>query len=328
MVDFVPQHSIVRRIWGDPDLILLVFAGAAAEFALNRAVNWLFYTGRLPADPIGRLFSTARYAQEIVFVDEAAAQRTLDRITAAHTAVERRRGERIPDWAYRDVLYMLIDYSERAYQMLHRPLTPSQRRDLYDTFSRVGAGMQIPDLPTDYEAWRVDRALHLERDLASSEHTTMLYDRYREHLGAWRFRLLVEAQAAIAPDRVRRLLGLRRNLLLGLAMRSYGLCRLPGLQSLVQWLLLPAQHLDDVRRLGKWPERGHPCPCSEAGIPWEKTYGGHDGSYFDAVGLGQWRCSRVGEADAADLSGPAPAGQTVHGPGESGKSVADHGADQ
>lgn len=35
MPDFVPKHSIVRTIWGDPDLILLIFAGSAAEFALN-----------------------------------------------------------------------------------------------------------------------------------------------------------------------------------------------------------------------------------------------------------------------------------------------------
>lgn len=66
---FVPEDSIVRRVWGDPDLVLLIFAGAAAEFALNRAVDWLFFTGNVPQDPIGRLFSTVRYAQEIVFAD-------------------------------------------------------------------------------------------------------------------------------------------------------------------------------------------------------------------------------------------------------------------
>jgi len=53
--DFVDRRSIVRRIWGDPDLVLLIFAGAAAEFALNRAVDWLFFTGEIPRDPIGRL---------------------------------------------------------------------------------------------------------------------------------------------------------------------------------------------------------------------------------------------------------------------------------
>src|SRR4051812_49955042 len=65
MRPYVAPGSIVRRIWGDADTILFVFAGSAAEFALNRAVDWLFYTGRLPADPLGRLFSTCPFAQDI-----------------------------------------------------------------------------------------------------------------------------------------------------------------------------------------------------------------------------------------------------------------------
>src|SRR5919201_141976 len=94
--DFVARGSVVRRIWGDPEMILLVFAGSAAEFALNRAVDWLFFTGKIPNDPIGRLFATVRYAQEIVFADEDAAARTLGRINAAHAAVEHARGQVIP----------------------------------------------------------------------------------------------------------------------------------------------------------------------------------------------------------------------------------------
>src|SRR5688572_31548030 len=41
------------------------------------------------------------------------ARRSLDRIRAAHGAVERERGQSIPAWAHRDVVYMLIDDSER-----------------------------------------------------------------------------------------------------------------------------------------------------------------------------------------------------------------------
>src|SRR5262249_6977037 len=122
MRDFIDRGSIVRTIWGNPDLILLIFAGSAAEFALNRAVDWLFFTGKIPGDPIGRLFSTVRYAQDIVFVDEETALRTLGRINAQHRSVERRRGQTIPDWAHRDVLYMLVDYSDRAYSLLYTPL--------------------------------------------------------------------------------------------------------------------------------------------------------------------------------------------------------------
>src|SRR3954464_10807587 len=101
-------------------MVLLVFAGAAAEFALNRAVDWLFFTGKLPNDPIGRLFSTAAYAQHIVFADELTASSTLDLNRAVQWAAEQERGQRIPEWAHRDVLYMLIDCSERAHALLAR----------------------------------------------------------------------------------------------------------------------------------------------------------------------------------------------------------------
>src|SRR4028119_1267793 len=150
MYDFVEKDSIVRRIWGSPDLILLIFAGSAAEFALNRAVDWLFFTGKIPNDPIGRLFSTVRYAQEIVFADQETAARTLERINSIHGAVERQRGQHIPDWAFRDVLYMLIDYSERAHRMLSGSLSAAEREELYAVFKRAGAGPNINEPPQDY----------------------------------------------------------------------------------------------------------------------------------------------------------------------------------
>src|SRR6476660_978064 len=117
---FVDKNSIVRRIWGRSDTILFIFAGASAEFALNKAVDWLYFTGRLPSDPIGRLFSTVAYAKKIVFSDYESALRAIDQITAIHKNVEASRGTQIPDWAYRDVLYMLIDYSIRAFEVLER----------------------------------------------------------------------------------------------------------------------------------------------------------------------------------------------------------------
>jgi hypothetical protein len=47
---------VLERIWGNPDTILLIFAGGAAEFAATKAVDWLFFTNALPADPLGRFF--------------------------------------------------------------------------------------------------------------------------------------------------------------------------------------------------------------------------------------------------------------------------------
>src|SRR5678815_4542320 len=208
MSDFVEPRSIVRKIWGNPDLVLLIFAGSAAEFALNRAVDWLFFTGKIPRDPIGRLFSTVSYAQEIVFASEETALRTLGRINAIHGAVEHQRGQTIPDWAYRDVLYMLVDYSERSYRFLYNPLSPSQQDDMYAVFRRIGEELHVTELPATYAEWQHDRRRHLVRDLAHSQHTSLLFEQYRGHLGPWRYHLLLQVQALLVPDEVRRLLHL------------------------------------------------------------------------------------------------------------------------
>jgi hypothetical protein len=251
MSDFVSRGSIVRSIWGSSDMVLLIFAGSAAEFALNRAVDWLFFTGQIPQDPIGRLFSTVRYAQEIVFVDEAAAGRTLDEIYSIHKSVEEARGARIPDWAFRDVLYMLIYYSERAHSLLRRSLSEEEQEELFNVFRRVGEGLRIQELPASYAEWRDDRRRHLERDLEYSEYTMRLYERYREHLGAWRYEILRLTQAQLAPERVRRLLGLTRPPLLFEAFRVYGLFTRLNLQEVVHWLLLPPGRVDEVRRFNR-----------------------------------------------------------------------------
>ena len=247
--DFVACDSVVRRIWGNGDMVLLVFAGSAAEFALNRAVDWLFFTGELPRDPLGRLFSTAGYTQHIVFADHATATRTLDRIRLIHEAVERERGRRIPDWAHRDVLYMLIEYSERAHETLAGPLTADEQRDLYDVFLRVGLGLGIPDLPRTYAGWRADRERHLRRDLVRSEGTRALYARYREHLGRFRYGLLLRVQAMLAPAHVRALLDLPPAGALRWLTRLYPLLVRAGMRPLIQWLLMPAQYLSAVRGL-------------------------------------------------------------------------------
>ena len=251
MSDFVERHSIVRKIWGNPDLVLLIFAGSAAEFALNRAVDWLFFTGKIPSDPIGRLFSTVSYAQDIVFASAETAKRTLGQINAIHGAVEQQRGQTIPDWAYRDVLYMLIDYSERSYGLLYKPLSPSQQDDLYEVFRRIGEELHVTELPATYADWQQDRLRHLVRDLAYSEHTSLLFQQYRRHLGPWRYHLLLQVQALLVPAEVRRLLHLSPNNLFSGFVSAYGIVELCNLQSVVHGLLIPPQYWDEVRRFDR-----------------------------------------------------------------------------
>jgi len=249
--DFVQQGSIVRKIWGDPDVVLLIFAGSAAEFALNKAVDWLFFTGEIPRDPIGRLFSTVRYAQDIVFTDEETAQRTLERINAQHASVEHDRKQAIPDWAYRDVLYMLIDYSERAYALLYGPLSQAQKSDLFEVFLRIGEYLYVTELPRTYAEWQVDRRRHLVRDLSYGKYTSMLFQSYRKHLGAWRYCLLLEVQALLLPDEVRRLLPLNENTLISGLVNAYSIIRGGKVRSLVHRLLIPPRYWNDVRNFDR-----------------------------------------------------------------------------
>jgi hypothetical protein len=48
----------LQRIWSSPDAILLIFAGGAAEFAVIKAVDWLFFTNALPSVNGGKKFPT------------------------------------------------------------------------------------------------------------------------------------------------------------------------------------------------------------------------------------------------------------------------------
>src|SRR5881394_2764452 len=95
---FVEKNSVVRKIWGKSDTVLFIFAGASAEFALNKAVDWLYFTGKLPLDPLGRLFSTVKYARQIVFSSKEEAYKAIDILKSIHTKVELTRKASIPDW--------------------------------------------------------------------------------------------------------------------------------------------------------------------------------------------------------------------------------------
>ena len=158
----------------------------------------------------------------------------------SHQAVERQRGQSIPDWAHRDVLYMLIDYSERAHELLARPLHAAEQRELYDVFYRVGTGLRIPGLPPTYAAWRADRQLHLRRDLLHGDGTEALYAQYRNHLGPWRYHLLLRIQSILTPGHVRGMLRLKRAEWLRPFLRFYPILVRAGLRSIIQQLLMPS----------------------------------------------------------------------------------------
>lgn len=251
MALFVSKDSIVRKIWGKGDTILFIFAGASAEFALNKAVDWLYFTGRLPADPLGRLFSTVSYARQIVFSDFHKALYAIDKITAIHKGVEADRGAKIPDWAYRDVLFMLIDYSIRSFEVLERKLTEVEKAEVFDVFYRVGMRMEITGLPQNYKDWQIMREKQLNEDLLFSDFTGDLYKQYKKHLGTFRFVLLKQAQVLVAPWQVQHLLKLGTIRYLTPVLKAYRFASFLGLDKTLRKVILPKKYKSEIRNLDR-----------------------------------------------------------------------------
>lgn len=246
---FVDEQSIVRKIWGKGDTILFIFAGASAEFALNKAVDWLYYTGKLPADPLGRLFSTVAYARQIIFSEYDAAIRSIDKITAIHKGVEQSRGAQIPDWAYRDVLFMLIDYSIRSYEVLEHELSDHEKEEVFDVFYKVGLRMGLTGLPINYQHWQQMRNEHLRDNLISSKFTTDLYRQYRKHLGYVRYQLLKQAQVLVVPKIVNRMLNLGSIQWLNPVVGVYKITRLINIHNALKNAILPLAYKAQIMDL-------------------------------------------------------------------------------
>jgi hypothetical protein len=250
---FVQKDSVVRMIWGKSDTVLFIFAGAAAEFALNKAVDWLYFTGRLPADPLGRLFSTVTYARRIVFSENNKALAAIDKITAIHSAVEQARGAKIPDWAYRDVLFMLIHYSIASYEVLERRLTEAEKEEVYQVFFRLGKRMGLKDLPPGYAAWLPVRDSHMKEDLEKTNYTTDLFLQYKKHLGGFRYRLLLEGQKLVIPKRVATLLKLGKISGLTPILPLYKFSRILHLDGMIKSLILPRDYKKQISDLDVIP---------------------------------------------------------------------------
>lgn len=226
---------------------MLIFAGAAAEFSLNKAVDWLYFTGRLPSDPLGRLFSTVGYAQRIIFSSNDEALKAIDAMNMIHGNLEKDRNMRIPDWAYRDVLFMLIDYSRAAFETLERKMTPAEKEDLVDVFLRVGQRMKISGLPTHYTDWAVSRLVHLKQDLVRSQFTGDLFKQYQKHLGWFRFQLLLAGQKLVVPEHAKLLLGLEGFSWLSPVVFLYKKIRSLNIDGMLTHAALPSSY----RHLGK-----------------------------------------------------------------------------
>jgi hypothetical protein len=156
----------------------------------------------------------------------------------------------IPDWAYRDVLFLLIDYGERAHEIIYGPLSPTDRQEHFEAFLAVGHAMHLSGLPTTYAEYQTQRHQQLLDDYAPSPLMERLCDSYRAAIGPWRYWLLRRIQANLLPTELLPVAGLRPNCLIGGILRCYRY--LPGEGSKPRWLynlLLPSNMSQQVHKL-------------------------------------------------------------------------------
>ncbi|MFQ5409956.1 MAG: oxygenase MpaB family protein [Anaerolineales bacterium] len=233
--------QLLRRIWSNPNCVLLVFAGSSAEFAINPAAEWLFYTGKLPADPIGRFVSTLQYVRRLMFApSEAAYAHVAREIRALHTGLEKRRGQAIPAVAYRDVLFMNLEYSIRSFPFVFgRDLTRNEKDGIVADFADIGELMSVEAMPADFEQYQ---AIRRERFQAFrySQWTTKLLEAYRRAIGNFRFRFLLwPVYGGLTAREIRTTLGVQPQLNTWFfRWLSYPVCR-TGLSGLLYRIFLP-----------------------------------------------------------------------------------------
>jgi hypothetical protein len=108
--------------------------------------------------------------------------KAIDTMRQIHTAVEQNRGSTIPDWAYRDVLFMLIYYSIAAYELLEKKLSDEEKEEVHNVFYRVGARMGLKELPQTYNEWLPVRETHLMNDLQKSDYTAIFLNNIKNIL--------------------------------------------------------------------------------------------------------------------------------------------------
>lgn len=175
--------TVAQRIWSDPTCMLIIFAGGSAEFAVHPNVDWLFYTGKLPADPIGRFFSTIDFLRTMLLADPQQRAHLAQQLRSLHTEIEDRRGHAIPDAGYRDVLCMDIYYSIQSVPLVFgQPLSEIECDEVVMELVTFGQQMGIPDLPTNYAELCASRNRRFA-DYLRTDYTDQLLKSYHRALG-------------------------------------------------------------------------------------------------------------------------------------------------
>ncbi|HEX4374186.1 MAG TPA: DUF2236 domain-containing protein, partial [Puia sp.] len=165
------------------------------------------------------------------------------------------RVAQIPDWAYRDGLFMLIHYSISSFELLESKLTDDEKEEVYAVFYRLGRRMELKNLPANYIAWLPVREGHLLQDLEKSKYSVDLFKQYKKHLGSFRYFILRQSQKMVVPKRVSALLQFGKFSLLTPALPFYKLADKLKASWIIKEIILPAKYKLQIKNLDVRSER-------------------------------------------------------------------------
>ncbi len=228
--------ELTRAIWGNAENILLIYAGSAAEFALNPENHWLFYTGKLPADPLRRFETTLQYQRKLFFTPQDAVPALARHIKNIHREVEKKRSQEqgeihISDMAYVQVFSMLIEYGILGYEYLHRlKMTLEEKETYFNDIRSIARMMEIQDFPEDYGHYLTRRSRMVANDLQWNVFTRQLMDAYRKSLGPLCYWGLLQFQSRFIHSVLACRLNLKSNRLFGCAYWLYPRVRFQPVQ--------------------------------------------------------------------------------------------------
>lgn len=97
------------------------------------------------------------------------------------------------------------------------------------------------------------RQRHQYQNLQHSPYTDDLFGQFSKHLGAIRYRILLETQILIVPENVRELLGHRKMSLLPPFIILYKLCRNTKINWLIKTLILPSNYNNEIKAMKNVP---------------------------------------------------------------------------
>jgi len=153
------------------------------------------------------------------------------------------------------MLFILIDYGERAHEVVFGPMTEAERDSHFGVGLALGRAMHLSGLPTTYAEYRDQRHQQLLEDYVRGPLTVELYGSYRQALGPLRYRLLRLVQASVLPEELRDVLRLEPYPLVEELLRRYRF--VPGGGNKLRPLhnvLLPGRFAKQLREVKRAPE--------------------------------------------------------------------------